>query len=660
MDNKLLLAVNFLGVDKLSGSIHNIVASGKQGASVLKSMKAEVRGLERELVDVRKALSTGNGSWSQLSLRQRELERAIAGANARFDQQKRKIEQIAAIRSRATAIADKTGAMGQRATVFITAPLVAFGVQSARAAMDAEELQSAFDITFGKSAAAMNSWALVTANAMGRSVVEMKKGANTFGMYFNQVAAPDKAAAMSRQFAVLAQDLGSFFNTDTQTAIDKLRSGLSGESEPLRDFGVFLTEAAVKSKALSMGLKPIGGQLTEQQKIMARYALILDSTSKAQGDVARTSQSTTNRIRASQAAWANLQVVIGQRLIPALTPLLVQLSSALEWFGRLSPATQGWIVKIGLVAAAAGPLLIAISGMASGVSALAPALRLLGPAFTFVAAGVRVLTVAMMTNPLGLLIAAVALAAYLIWANWDRIRAAFVNNWTQIRNIMLGAVVIFTPFIAAIMFVGKKIYDNWGAIKSATMSMVNTVSGIVGPFIAPFIKITAYIEGLKVRFFSFGVDMIGGLVRGILSMEATVIKKVLGIAGRIGATFASAMGIKSPSRLFMGFGGYITEGLAMGLDKGKNAPLRTMARIAAGVGGAAAVGLASPSMATSPAAMAPRAAAGAATAATAITYNITIQIAGASAGDPKAAALAIKRELDALLAVDARGAYHDV
>src|SRR3546814_3222598 len=100
---------------------------------------------------------------------------------------------------------------------------------------------------------------------------------------------------MSQIFAQLAQDLVSFYNVDTETAIQKLRSGLSGESEPLRDFGVFLTEANVKAKALEMGLTGVGDELTEQEKILARYQLVLEATKNAQGDGARTSESTPDR-----------------------------------------------------------------------------------------------------------------------------------------------------------------------------------------------------------------------------------------------------------------------------------------------------------------------------------------------------------------------------
>lgn len=608
-DNRLLLAVNFLGVDKLSGSIRNIVAGSKAGAASLKAMKAEARGLESELKDVRKGLAGGTGNLTALIDRERELERAIKSTNLRFAEQKRRIEQVANFRAKADAVAEGAGAAGSRATLYLTTPLTAFGIAAGKAAIDAEELQSAFNVTFAKNADVMNRWAMATGNAMGRSIVEMKQAANTFGIFFNQAAPAEKAAAMSREFAVLAQDLGSFFNTDTQTAIDKLRSGLSGESEPLRDFGVFLTEAKVQAQALAMGLKPVGKEFSEQQKIMARYALIMAETKNAQGDVARTSESTANRIRASQAAWANLQVVVGEKLIPAITPLIAQLAGALEWFGKLTPATQGLIVKGAMLAAALGPVMMAVSGVARAFSFMAGPITWLMSASPMLASTlgmVRTTVLAlgsgflragamMLANPMVLAIMAVVGAAALLYLHWDKVKAGAAAAWNGIK---------------------------------AAWNM------------AP-----AWMQNI-------GKMMMDGLL--IMLNPAILAQRMLSIAKAGIGAFKNFLGIKSPSRVMMQMGGHMTKGLALGLDRNASAPLRSMSRLATRVGGAAALGMAAPALAAGPGA-----ARASAAPTSAVTYNVTIQLTDADASNPRAAAQAIKRELDALLAVDARGSYTD-
>lgn len=270
-------------------------------------------------------------------------------------------------------VGDRLSGLGKTLSIGITAPLAAFGVSAASAASDAAELQSAFDQTFGDMAKEMTDWATATGDAMGRSTQSIQEAAKTFGIFFNQAAPTRKEAAeMSKTFAVLAQDLSSFYNVAESDALQKLRSGLSGESEPLRDFGVFLTEANVKAKALEMGLGSLTGELSEQDKIMARYALILESTKNAQGDVARTSGGTANQIRAAQAAFQELQVTVGTKLLPVLTPLISKIAGLLDAFSALPDGTQSFIVAAAAIAAAIGPVLIAVGSLISIVGALAP------------------------------------------------------------------------------------------------------------------------------------------------------------------------------------------------------------------------------------------------------------------------------------------------
>lgn len=265
--------------------------------------------------------------------------------------------------------------LGAKMTLGITAPLAAFGGFAVKASSDAAELQSAFDQTFGALSKQMTAWADTTGDAMGRSTQEIQQAANTFGIFFNQAAPTKQAAAeLSKEFAVLAQDLSSFFNVDPTEAMQKLRSGLAGESEPLRDFGVFLNEAAVQAKAFEMGIATVGAKLTEQQKIMARSALIMEATVVAQGDVARTADGTANRIREAKAAFEELQVAIGDKLIPAVRPLIEGLTRLVNGFANLSPTMQTALVIVGGVAAAAGPLIFIIGGLKGALVALGGAI----------------------------------------------------------------------------------------------------------------------------------------------------------------------------------------------------------------------------------------------------------------------------------------------
>lgn len=129
-----------------------------------------------------------------------------------------------------------------------------------------------------------------------------------------------EAADLSVEMAKLAEDLASFNNTDSEEAALALRSGLSGESEPLKKYGVLLTAARVEEEALTSGIWDGVEALTAQEKVQARYNLILRDTVDAQGDAIRTSDSYTNSVKGYEAAILDLQVAWGQELLPMMTP----------------------------------------------------------------------------------------------------------------------------------------------------------------------------------------------------------------------------------------------------------------------------------------------------------------------------------------------------
>ena len=200
--------------------------------------------------------------------------------------------------------------------------IVDFGRKSVQAAIDAEEMGSAFRVVFGDMADDVEKWAEQTGNALGRSTQEIQRGALAFQELFGKALDPEQATEMSKRFAVLTQDLASFKNLSNEVAQQKLFAGLVGEAEPLRAVGVFLSETAVQAKAAELGLAGVNGVLTDQEKIVARAAIIQEQLAQASGDVERTSGSTANQIKTYNAAVEELQVAIGQKLLPQLTPLV--------------------------------------------------------------------------------------------------------------------------------------------------------------------------------------------------------------------------------------------------------------------------------------------------------------------------------------------------
>lgn len=184
------------------------------------------------------------------------------------------------------------------------------------AASNLNEQVNKSNVVFGSAAAGVQRFGDRAALALGLSKRAALEAAGAFGQFFTGAGQSDAAAAaMSKRMVTLAADLASFNNLDPTETLDKLRAGLSGESEPLRRVGVFLTEAKVKAKAMQLGLADAHGELSEGAKVLARYQLILEETQDAQGDFARTSTSLANQQRRNNAIIENAQARLGQHLI---------------------------------------------------------------------------------------------------------------------------------------------------------------------------------------------------------------------------------------------------------------------------------------------------------------------------------------------------------
>jgi hypothetical protein len=174
------------------------------------------------------------------------------------------------------------------------------------------------------------------AKAFGLPKQEILDAASTIGLVGKASGqSEEEAAAMAVSMAKLAADASSFYNTSLDVALEKIRSGLVGEAEPLRQFGVLLSETAVQQQALAMGATLTGGKLSEQAKVAARAAIITRQLHDATGDLERTQGGVANQSRRFSGTLQNLATDIGTALLPAFNEFIVLLN---EMAGDLADA----------------------------------------------------------------------------------------------------------------------------------------------------------------------------------------------------------------------------------------------------------------------------------------------------------------------------------
>jgi len=332
---------------------------------------------------------------------------------------------------------------------------------------------------------------------------------------FKQAAPTEEAAArLSQRFTVLAQDAASFYNTSFDEALGKIRSGLSGESEPLRDFGVFLTEAAVKAKALELGMIRVGEELTEQGKIMARAILIQEGLADANGDVERTSGSFANRVRALKANIQELAEEIGERFLPYAERFVGWAQQAVEWIGNLPPGVKDAAVGFGIFAATLGPIMIGLGALAATILPLF--LANLGPVFLAISAlinpfGTAVVLLGKLAGEFGLVSRALSLLA--------GGAARFLGPW----GLVISGILLFSDSIASAMRgIGAMIRDTLGP----------KAEELVNRFAALFVDLEQAFEDLADspigEFFTMLVDIVGVLIDVLLRLGGQMVISGIG------------------------------------------------------------------------------------------------------------------------------------
>jgi len=246
---------------------------------------------------------------------------------------------------------------------FAASQIANFAKESIMASSNMAESLSKVRVVFGEGAAEVEKFGKNAAQNLGISNQAALEAAGTYGNLFQAfVLGQGEAQKMSTSLVQLAADMASFNNTSIDQAITALRSGLSGETEPLKRFGVALSEVRLKEEALRMGLiKTTSGTLPVAIKSQAAYSLILKDTALAQGDYARTADGTANTMKTLQAKMEDAKVALGDALMPAFKGLLGILNLLIpvltkigDFFKANQDEVKAFAITVGVLSTAYG------------------------------------------------------------------------------------------------------------------------------------------------------------------------------------------------------------------------------------------------------------------------------------------------------------------
>lgn len=239
--------------------------------------------------------------------------------------------------------AKKVGAAFGKMTAGITVAAVGLGAKAVDLASDFDESMSKTKAIFRDGADSIIASSKEAATAVGLSRGEFMEAASSFGVFGTAAGlSGDELATFSADLVRTSADVASFNNLRPEEALQKLRAGLSGETEPLKQLGILFNAAAVDAKALEMGLADVNGEISEGSKIMARNALIMEQLGAqgALGDFEKTSGGLANQQRILTARLKDVGITIGTALLPIAAKLAEGVSNLIALGERWAPQME--------------------------------------------------------------------------------------------------------------------------------------------------------------------------------------------------------------------------------------------------------------------------------------------------------------------------------
>lgn len=348
------------------------------------------------------------------------LEKQLVETEAEAEQAHKQLQSINQIRldhlnKGLDEAARRLSTAGNALTAGLTVPLAAAGVASVNFSSDMQEAINKVEVAFGGAADSVKEWSSTTLNSIGLAQGTALDMAALFGdMATSMGYSQDAAAQMSMALVNLAADLASFKNIGIDQASTALKSIFTGETESLKELGVVMTQANLEAYALAEGYTTAYTAMDQAQQVAVRYQYVLANTQNAQGDFARTSDSTANQLRIFRESLKEAAATAGDELLPVITPIIGKLNELIQTFGDLDEGTQKAVVQTGLFLAALGPMLKVTGGITTAVKAgitvyqtLRTVMAANTAATTAATAAQTGLNAAMAANPIGLLVTAI-------------------------------------------------------------------------------------------------------------------------------------------------------------------------------------------------------------------------------------------------------------
>ena len=266
-------------------------------------------------------------------------------------------------------LSEKTTDLGKNMTLKLTTPILAAAGASFKLGADFEQSLGKMDVVFERNSGEVKKWAESALKDFGLAKSTAIEMAGDFGALFKGMGINlRQTEEWSKTLTERTMDLSNFYDTTVEETTRALNAIVTGQTEPLRRFGINMTQATLQEYALSKGMKKKIADMTEAEKVQLRYNFVIDRTNIAVGTTARESETATGQMNRFKEVVKELGIGFSEHILPIFTPIIKGLSNTIEKFASLSDGTKKFIVIVGGIVAAVGPVLIVLGSVFKAIS----------------------------------------------------------------------------------------------------------------------------------------------------------------------------------------------------------------------------------------------------------------------------------------------------
>ena len=232
---------------------------------------------------------------------------------------------------------------------FAVEQVFAFGKAAVTAASDLAESANAVAVTYGDATDSITQLAQDAVDAYGMSTTEFNSFAVQFSGFAEQIAGDGgDVSAVIDDMGTRIADFASVHNLSLSEASSKFQSAMAGSSEVVRQYGIDVGAAAVEQYILQNGIADTKAEITEADKVLARYSLLMQETAQWSGDFANTQDSLANVTRRLEARLGDLQAELGTYLLPLVEETAANMLYTVEQFQNLKSTLEDLPIPLGL------------------------------------------------------------------------------------------------------------------------------------------------------------------------------------------------------------------------------------------------------------------------------------------------------------------------